>query len=81
MRISRRQAMGILAGGVVAGPESRQALNKSRATGAPQTAGAKVTAISLLGHNGPLPSTQNEQGLSVTLPEKPPCEYAVALKI
>jgi hypothetical protein len=44
-------------------------------------AGAKVAAVSLLGFDGNLTFTQDEQGLSVTLPEKAPSEHAVTLKI
>ncbi len=66
---------------VMAWPESRKALVKSLATGSPQVAGAKVTAVSLLGYEGRVEWSQDDRGLSVTLPQKPPSEHAVTLKI
>jgi alpha-L-fucosidase len=42
---------------------------------------AKINAIELLGHAGPLVWTQNADGLSAKLPERKPSNYAVALKI
>jgi alpha-L-fucosidase len=66
---------------VGAWPESRKAQIKSLATGSPQVGGAKVTAVSLLGYDGKLTWTQDEQGLSVTLPDKAPSQYAVTLKV
>lgn len=66
---------------VMAWPESRQAVIKSLALGSEQMADAKVSDVSLLGHRGKLNWTQNEQGLSVLFPEKPPCEHVVTLKI
>ena len=66
---------------VGAWPESRIARIKSLATGSPQLSGAKVTAVSLLGYGGKPDWTQDEQGLSVTLPEQAPSQHAVTLKI
>jgi len=66
---------------VGAWPDSRKAVIKSLASGSPQLAGAKVAAVSLLGFDGKLPFTQDEQGLSVSLPEKAPSQCAVTLKI
>jgi alpha-L-fucosidase len=66
---------------VGAWPESRTARVKSLATGSPHVAGAKVTAVSLLGYGGKVTWTQDEQGLSVTLPDRPPSQHAVTLKI
>jgi alpha-L-fucosidase len=66
---------------VGAWPESRVANIKSLGTASPQMAGAKIAAVSLLGFDGPLTFTQNEQGLSVNLPQKAPSEHAVTLKI
>ena len=54
---------------------------KSLAANSPLLAGAKVTNISLLGYGGKLTWTQNEQGLSVNLPERAPSQHAVTLKI
>jgi alpha-L-fucosidase len=66
---------------VGAWPESRIARIKSLAAGSPQLAGAKVTAVSLLGYDGKVNWTQDEQGLSATLPDHAPGQYAVTLKI
>ncbi len=66
---------------VQAWPDSRVAQIKSLATGSPQTGGAKVTGVSLLGYDGKVTWTQDAQGLSVNLPEKAPSQYAVTLKI
>ena len=54
---------------------------KALATTSAQTAGRKVTAVSLLGHKGKLKWTQDETGLHVELPATAPSEHAVALKI
>jgi alpha-L-fucosidase len=66
---------------VGAWPESRSVRIKSLAASSPQLAGAKVTGVSLLGFDGKVAWTHDEQGLSVTLPEKAPSQYAVTLKI
>jgi alpha-L-fucosidase len=66
---------------VGAWPESRIARIKSLGVDSPQVAGAKVTNVSLLGFDGKLTWTQDEQGLSVNLPERAPSQYAVTLKI
>jgi alpha-L-fucosidase len=66
---------------VGAWPESRVARIKSLGSASPQLAGAKVTNVSLLGYGGPVTFTQDEQGLSVNLPEKAPSEHAITLKI
>ena len=62
-------------------PESRVAKIKSLAAGSPQLSDAKVTNISLLGYGGQLAWTQDAQGLSVNLPEKPPSQHAATLKV
>jgi alpha-L-fucosidase len=41
----------------------------------------KIERVSLLGHPGELEFTQDDGGLGVKLPARPPCKYAVALKI
>jgi hypothetical protein len=56
---------------VGAWPESRIARIKSLAAGSPPLSGAKVTAVSLLGYGGKLNWTQDEQCLSVALPDQP----------
>ncbi len=38
-------------------------------------------AVSLLGHDGDLHWELSDEGLVVTLPDKPPCDHAVTLKI
>jgi len=43
--------------------------------------GVKVKDVQLLGHKGKLKWEQANIGLVITLPEKAPCDYAVALKI
>ena len=40
-----------------------------------------VASVSLLGHEGSLAWSQTDEGLEVTMPSKPPCDYAYALKI
>jgi alpha-L-fucosidase len=66
---------------VGAWPDSRVARIKSLGTASPQLAGAKVTAVSLLGYDGNVSFTQDEQGLSVNLPDEAPSQHAVTLKI
>ena len=66
---------------VLAWPESRTAQIKTLAANSPQLAGRKVTDVSLLGHDGRMEWSQDEQGLTVKLPEKPPSDYAVTLRI
>jgi alpha-L-fucosidase len=53
---------------------------KSLAQNAPLAPGA-VSQVQLLGHRGRLDWTQSADGLLVRLPAKPPCDYAVTLKI
>ncbi len=62
-------------------PGEKPALIKTLATTSPQVAGQKIRAVSLLGHQGKLQWSQDEQGLTVTMPAQPPSEHAVALKI
>jgi alpha-L-fucosidase len=40
-----------------------------------------VKNVVLLGYDGELSWTQSDKGLVVELPAKPPCDFAVALKI
>jgi alpha-L-fucosidase len=40
-----------------------------------------VESVSLLGHEGSLTWSQTDDGLEVTMPSEPPCDYAYALKI
>jgi alpha-L-fucosidase len=41
----------------------------------------KIQSVTLLGHDGKLEFTQDEQGLKVKLPAERPCDYAYALRI
>ena len=66
---------------LLAVPGTPAAVVKSLATNSPHTGGRKVTEVSLLGYGGKLEWSQNEQGLSVTLPEKTAAEHAIALRI
>jgi alpha-L-fucosidase len=66
---------------VGAWPESRVAKIRSLAAGSPQLSGAKVANVSLLGYGGKVTWTHDEQGLSVTLPDRAPSRYAVTMKI
>jgi alpha-L-fucosidase len=40
-----------------------------------------VSSVRLLGHDGPLAWARHEQGLTVEMPERQPCEHAFVLKI
>jgi alpha-L-fucosidase len=40
-----------------------------------------IERVSLLGHPGALGFVREEDGLKVRLPDRPPCKYAVALKV
>jgi alpha-L-fucosidase len=63
----------------VMGWPGQQAVIPSLATNAKQGAG-KIRNVELLGA-GKMKFTQNEAALTVQLPEKPPCEHAIAFKI
>jgi alpha-L-fucosidase len=41
----------------------------------------KIAAIELLGNQGPLKWTHEGNGLTIDLPDKKPCDHAIALKI
>jgi alpha-L-fucosidase len=62
-------------------PETRSVSVKSLATSSPHIDGRKVAHVSLLGHWGHLAFTQDENGLNVKLPARPPSASAVTLKI
>jgi alpha-L-fucosidase len=62
-------------------PEDPAVVIPSLASGSTQLNGRKLTSLSLLGHDGKIEWSQTDQGLTVKLPEKAPCEHAVALKI
>jgi len=50
------------------------------AKGSPLVTG-EVADVRLLGHDGKLSFTRTEEGLTVAVPKKKPCDYAVAFKI
>ena len=62
-------------------PETKSTAIKSLAANSPQIAGRKVADVSLLGYGGKLEWSQDEQGLKIKLPDKPPCASAITLKI
>jgi alpha-L-fucosidase len=66
---------------VLAWPESRQAVIKALSSNSPQVAGRKIAEVTLLGYGGKLEWSQTADGLTVTLPEKSPSQYAVTLRI
>jgi alpha-L-fucosidase len=41
----------------------------------------KIKNVELLGHGGKVEWAQDEQGLTVVMPQRKPCDYAIALKI
>jgi alpha-L-fucosidase len=63
----------------VMGWPGKEAVIPSLATTAKQGVG-KIQNVELLGA-GKVPFTQDGTALKVRLPEKQPCEYAIALKI
>ena len=40
----------------------------------------RISAVNLLGHSGPLPWRQTDEGLNATMPEQKPCEHVFTLK-
>ena len=41
----------------------------------------KIQNVELLGYQGKMEWRQDEQGLTVVMPEQKPCDYAITLKI
>jgi alpha-L-fucosidase len=72
---------GVLFAFLLGWPAERSTVIKALASGSPLLEGRKVTAVSLLGNGGELQWSQNEQGLTVRLPDRAPSEHAVALRI
>ena len=66
---------------LLAWPASGRAQIKTLATNSPPLAGRKVAAVSLVGYEGRLNWSQDEQAFTVQLPEKAPSDYAVTLRI
>ena len=62
-------------------PESRVGRINSLGTTSPQVAGTRISSVSLLGYSGKLSWAQDQDGLTVILPDRAPCENAVTLKI
>ncbi|MGA3179865.1 MAG: alpha-L-fucosidase [Verrucomicrobiota bacterium] len=62
-------------------PGTKSTVVKRMAANSPQIGERKVADVSLLGHGGKIEWTQDEQGLSVKLPDQPLCASAVTLKI
>jgi alpha-L-fucosidase len=62
-------------------PGQKPSVIRALANNSPQLQGQKITQVTLLGHQGKLDWQQDENGLTVTMPPKPPCEHAFALKI
>jgi alpha-L-fucosidase len=53
---------------------------RSLGTASPHARG-RVREVRLLGFEGPLPWTQGERGLTITLPDHRPCDHAFAFRI
>ncbi len=64
----------------LAWPESGKLLVKSLGTGA-EAAPGQIADVRLLGYGGKLEWRQTSDGLEVTLPDEPPCDYAVTLAV
>ncbi len=58
----------------------KQALIKPLATTSKYSP-PKIKNVELLGYDGKLEWSQDEQGLVVVMPDRKPCDYASALKI
>jgi len=72
---------GVLYAYLLAVPGEPRVVIKSLAKDSQQTAGQKISEVSLLGHGGKLEWSQNDQGLLVKLPEKATSQYAISLRI
>ena len=64
----------------IMGWPEKLALIKALATTSPLSP-PKIRNVELLGHKDKVIWTQDEQGLTVVMPEQKPCEYAITLKI
>lgn len=72
---------GVLYAYLLAVPGEPRVVIKSLAKDSQQTAGQKISEVSLLGHREKLEWSQNDQGLLVKLPEKATSQYAIGLRI
>jgi alpha-L-fucosidase len=57
-------------------PESRVARINGLGTTSPHVAGARISSVSLLGYSGKLSWAQDQDGLTINLPDRAPCENA-----
>ena len=64
----------------IMGWPEKMALIKALATTSPLSP-PKIRNVELLGYNDKVIWTQDEQGLTVVMPEQKPCDYAITLKI
>jgi alpha-L-fucosidase len=62
-------------------PGDRHAVVRSLATTSPYAGGRKVTDVSLLGYQGKLEWSQNDQGLRIELPANAPVKHALGFRI
>jgi alpha-L-fucosidase len=62
-------------------PGEKNIVIKALSANSPYVAGHKITDVSLLGCDSRLEWSQDEQGLTVKMPGKQPCEHAFVLKI
>jgi alpha-L-fucosidase len=62
-------------------PENTDIVIRSLSNTSPEFHGEQITGISLLGDEGKIIWSQDQEGLKVQLPDELPCEYAVVLKI
>jgi alpha-L-fucosidase len=65
---------------VMGWPEKQTVINKPLATNG-NVEKVKVRNVELLGFRGKVKWTQDEQGLTVQMPEQKPCDHAIALRI
>ena len=61
-------------------PEDRRLVIKSLASNSPHYRG-EIARIGLLGSESNLVWSRNADGVTINLPEKPPCDYAYVFKI
>ena len=62
-------------------PQDNKVVIKSLASGSYFIDGEKISDITLLGYNDKLVWNQDENGLTITMPEIMPCRYAFTFKI
>ncbi len=62
-------------------PDEREAVIKSLSASSPYLNGRKLKDVQLLGYKEPIQWLQIAEGLKITLPVQPPCQFAFVLKI